>query len=207
MCDPRHCGPPHQLYHSRSDKRDSKARRPQGTRTPARFIASLADSASGRDQCRTIAEQAVVIGAGMGGLAGAKAVAPYFEQVTVLDRDVLPEARRRAPARRRRATCIPARSGEPEGARGAVPRLRRRLERAGAVSRGSATTSSLKGPATIRFPVRDLGFETFSLSRPLIESVCRRRLMEELNVDLRPRTRVSGSFPPRIAARSRRRSL
>jgi hypothetical protein len=38
-----------------------------------------------------IAKHAVVIGAGMGGLAAAKALAPYFEKVTVLDRDALPE--------------------------------------------------------------------------------------------------------------------
>jgi 2-polyprenyl-6-methoxyphenol hydroxylase-like FAD-dependent oxidoreductase len=39
-----------------------------------------------------IAERAVVIGAGIGGLAAAKAIAPYFERVIVLDRDALPEA-------------------------------------------------------------------------------------------------------------------
>ena len=39
-----------------------------------------------------ILKQAVVIGAGMGGLAAAKAVAPHFEKVVVLDRDALPDA-------------------------------------------------------------------------------------------------------------------
>src|SRR5580658_198646 len=39
-----------------------------------------------------ILKQAVVIGAGMGGLAAAKAVAPHFEKVIVFDRDVLPDA-------------------------------------------------------------------------------------------------------------------
>ena len=38
-----------------------------------------------------ILKQAVVIGAGMGGLAAAKAVAPHFEKVTVFDRDALPD--------------------------------------------------------------------------------------------------------------------
>jgi 2-polyprenyl-6-methoxyphenol hydroxylase-like FAD-dependent oxidoreductase len=40
----------------------------------------------------TMAERAVVVGAGMGGLAAAKAIAPYFERVVVLDRDALPHA-------------------------------------------------------------------------------------------------------------------
>jgi hypothetical protein len=39
-----------------------------------------------------ILKQAVVIGAGMRGLAAAKAVAPHFEKVVVFDRDALPDA-------------------------------------------------------------------------------------------------------------------
>jgi 2-polyprenyl-6-methoxyphenol hydroxylase-like FAD-dependent oxidoreductase len=37
-----------------------------------------------------IGRQAVVIGAGMGGLPAARALADYFEQVVVLERDTLP---------------------------------------------------------------------------------------------------------------------
>ena len=47
-----------------------------------------------------ILKQAVVIGAGMGGLAAAKAVAPHFEKVIVFDRDA---HRPRAQARRDQA--------------------------------------------------------------------------------------------------------
>ena len=39
-----------------------------------------------------ILKQAVVIGAGIGGLAAAKLVAPHFEKVIVFDRDALPDA-------------------------------------------------------------------------------------------------------------------
>jgi hypothetical protein len=39
-----------------------------------------------------ILKQAVVVGAGMAGLAAAKAIAPHFEKVTVFDRDSLPDA-------------------------------------------------------------------------------------------------------------------
>ena len=38
-----------------------------------------------------ILKQAVVIGAGIGGLAAAKAVARHFEKVIVFDRDTLPD--------------------------------------------------------------------------------------------------------------------
>ena len=39
-----------------------------------------------------ILKQADIIGAGMGGLAAAKAAAPHFEKVFVFDRDALPHA-------------------------------------------------------------------------------------------------------------------
>jgi phytoene dehydrogenase-like protein len=37
-----------------------------------------------------VGRQAVVVGAGMGGLAAARALADHFEQVVVLERDALP---------------------------------------------------------------------------------------------------------------------
>jgi 2-polyprenyl-6-methoxyphenol hydroxylase-like FAD-dependent oxidoreductase len=37
-----------------------------------------------------IGKQAVVVGAGMGGLTAARALADYFERVVVLERDTLP---------------------------------------------------------------------------------------------------------------------
>ena len=45
------------------------------------------------------------------------------------------------------------------------------------------------------FPQRDLGFDTFCLSRPLLEHVCRRRLGQEPNVELRHRSRVTDVAP------------
>ena len=39
-----------------------------------------------------ILKHAIVVGAGMAGLAAAKAIAPHFEKVTVFDRDSLPHA-------------------------------------------------------------------------------------------------------------------
>jgi glycine/D-amino acid oxidase-like deaminating enzyme len=40
--------------------------------------------------CSLIGKQAVVVGAGMAGLPAARALADYFEQVVVLERDTLP---------------------------------------------------------------------------------------------------------------------
>ena len=38
-----------------------------------------------------IGKQALIVGAGMGGLTAARALADYFERVLVLERDALPE--------------------------------------------------------------------------------------------------------------------
>jgi 2-polyprenyl-6-methoxyphenol hydroxylase-like FAD-dependent oxidoreductase len=138
-----------------------------------------------------IAERAVVIGAGMGGLAAAKAVAPFFEQVTVLDRDALPEAaapRIGTPQARHVHALLS--SGE-RALEELFPGIGSDFRKAGAVIlRGQDVV--FERPGYDPFPRRDLGFDTISLSRPAIERVCRRRLEGELNVDIRSRARVVG---------------
>jgi flavin-dependent dehydrogenase len=69
------------------------------------------------------------------------------------------------------------------------------LERAGTVRTRVGLDIIFERPGFDPFPQRDLGFDAFGLSRPLLESLCRRRLMEEPNIDLRPRTRVSEILP------------
>jgi len=93
------------------------------------------------------------------------------------------------------AACAWAARGGPEGARGTFSRLCGDLERAGAARTRAGLDIIFERPGYDSFPQRDLGFVTFCLSRPLLESVCRRRLMDEPNVDLRPRTRVSEILP------------
>ncbi len=141
-----------------------------------------------------IAERAVVIGAGMGGLAAAKAVAPFFEQVTVLDRDALPEAaapRIGTPQARHVHALLS--SGE-RALEELFPGIGSDFRKAGAVIlRGHDVV--FERPGYDPFPRRDFGFETISLSRPAIERVCRRRLEGELNVDIRSRARVVGLVP------------
>jgi len=138
-----------------------------------------------------IAERAVVIGAGMGGLAAARAVAPFVEQVTVLDRDALPEAaapRIGTPQARHVHALLS--SGE-RALEELFPGIGSDFRKAGAVIlRGQDVV--FERPGYDPFPRRDLGFETISLSRPAIERVCRRRLEGELNVDIRSRARVVG---------------
>lgn len=141
---------------------------------------------------KSIGRHAIVVGAGMGGLAAAKAVSSSFEAVTVLERDALPSA----PI---------ARSGTPQARqihvllRGGLdalselfPDFETELELAGAVRVRVGSQSLLELPGFDPFPRRDLGFDYLSLTRPLLESAARRAVQRETNITLNAHCRVTG---------------
>jgi 2-polyprenyl-6-methoxyphenol hydroxylase-like FAD-dependent oxidoreductase len=49
----------------------------------------------------------------------------------------------------------------------------------------------LELPGFDPFPQRDLGYDQFALSRPALERICRHRVEQELNIEIRPRARVT----------------
>jgi 2-polyprenyl-6-methoxyphenol hydroxylase-like FAD-dependent oxidoreductase len=137
-----------------------------------------------------IGGHAIVVGAGMAGLAAAAALADSFERVTVLERDAL------------RPDSSP-RPGVPQGrqlhgllagglrAFGALfPGFDRDLVRAGAVRLRFGIDDLLEIPGCGPFPRHELGCEGYALSRPLLELTARRRLLRLPSVLLRDRCRV-----------------
>jgi 2-polyprenyl-6-methoxyphenol hydroxylase-like FAD-dependent oxidoreductase len=138
-----------------------------------------------------ILKQAVVIGAGMGGLAAAKAVAPHFEKVIVFDRDALPDE----PAPRSGTPQARHTHGLLAGGHRALDRLFPGIEldfiAAGAVRVRQRRDARYEVPGFDPLPQRDLGFDQFLLSRPALELVCRRRVEREPNIEFRSRTRVT----------------
>jgi flavin-dependent dehydrogenase len=118
-----------------------------------------------------IFKQAVVVGAGIAGLAAAKAIAPHFEKVTVFDHDSLPD--------------VPApRSGTPQarhthallsGGHSALDRMFPGIEidllEAGTVRMRLRRDFRVELPGFDPFPQRDFGYEQFALSRPALERV------------------------------------
>jgi 2-polyprenyl-6-methoxyphenol hydroxylase-like FAD-dependent oxidoreductase len=131
-------------------------------------------------------KQAVVVGAGMAGLAAAKAIAPHFEKVTVFDRDSLPDA----PA---------PRSGTPQsrhthallaGGHSALDRMFPGIEidlmDAGAVRMRLRATSAWSCPVST--PFRDGTSDTTN-------SLCRARLSSASAATGSNRSRTSKSFP------------
>jgi 2-polyprenyl-6-methoxyphenol hydroxylase-like FAD-dependent oxidoreductase len=138
-----------------------------------------------------IANKAIVIGAGMGGLAAAAALSRHFERVTVLDRDTLPSEpapRVGTPQARHPHALLP--SGQ-QALEQLFPGLTEALEAAGVVKCRAGIDVIWERPGYDPFPVRDLGFDNLSMSRALLEFACRQQLLTRENVTLLANSRVT----------------
>jgi 2-polyprenyl-6-methoxyphenol hydroxylase-like FAD-dependent oxidoreductase len=137
-----------------------------------------------------IGKQAIVVGAGMGGLTAARALADYFERVLVLERDALPkqaEARAGTP----QAKHVHALLGGGQRALSELfPRVEHDLIKAGAVPVRVGLDIRMERPGYDPFPQRDLGWDAYAQSRALIEFTVRARVSAHANVALRDRCRV-----------------
>ncbi|MFL5279885.1 MAG: NAD(P)/FAD-dependent oxidoreductase [Rhodopila sp.] len=134
---------------------------------------------------------AVVVGAGIAGLAAAQAASGYFDKITVLDRDMLPqgpEPRAGTPQARHGHALLGA--GQASLAK-LFPDFAKEIESAGAVKARSGFDIWMERPGFDPFPVRDLGFDSYCLSRPLLEFVIRRCLERKSKVSLHQRCRVT----------------
>lgn len=137
-----------------------------------------------------VAKQAIVIGAGMGGLAAAAALAGHFEHVTVLERDRLGDAPAPRPGTPQAQLLHGLLSGGVDALENLFPGFQHDLAAAGAVPRGIALDNCLELPGYDPFPQRDFGWTGYTMSRPLLEAVTRRRVRMLPNVTLRDGCRV-----------------
>jgi 2-polyprenyl-6-methoxyphenol hydroxylase-like FAD-dependent oxidoreductase len=137
-----------------------------------------------------IGKQAVVIGAGMGGLSAAGALADHFDQVVVLERDTLPsEPVYRAGAPQARHVHALLLSGQ-RALSELFPGFEQDLARAGAVPLRVGLDVRMERPGYNPFPQRDLGWCSYAASRPTIERAVRQRVESRANSTLRQRCRV-----------------
>jgi 2-polyprenyl-6-methoxyphenol hydroxylase-like FAD-dependent oxidoreductase len=134
---------------------------------------------------------AIVVGAGMGGLAAAKALSSCFEQVTVLERDALPNA---PEARTGTPHCqqvhVLLRAGL-DALIQLFPEFERELELAGAVRARAALELLVETPGFDPWPQRDFGFDTLCMTRPLVEFVARHLVQQQRNIAFRLRCRAT----------------
>jgi 2-polyprenyl-6-methoxyphenol hydroxylase-like FAD-dependent oxidoreductase len=137
-----------------------------------------------------IGKQAVVIGAGMAGLAAAGAVTDYFERVIVLDRDSLPNQavpRPGVPQSRHLHVLIP---GGQRALTDLFPYFEQDLMHAGAVPLRMAGELRVEIPGLGPLPSRDFGWLFYGASRPLIELTARRQAEGLANLTVRSWHRV-----------------
>ena len=134
--------------------------------------------------------QALVIGAGMSGLAAAGALAKHFERVIVLERDGLadgPSHRQGTPQSRQLHGLLP---GGLEALCRIFPGFDQDLAAAGAAPVRVAADIREELPGFDPFPRRDFGRVAYCASRPLLEHTLRRRVRALRNVVLRDHRRV-----------------
>lgn len=137
-----------------------------------------------------LGRHAVVVGAGIAGLMAAKAMSSCFGQVTILERDVLPATPTARPGTPQARQIHVLLRGGLDALSGVFPTLETDLECAGAVRVRVGSEARLETPEVDHFPKRDLGFDYWSMTRPVLESVLRRRVAQTSNIALKAQSRV-----------------
>jgi 2-polyprenyl-6-methoxyphenol hydroxylase-like FAD-dependent oxidoreductase len=137
-----------------------------------------------------IGRQAIVIGAGIGGLAAARALSDHFERVLVLERDNLPldVAHRAGTPQSRHAHALLGGGARALG--DLFPGFEHHLTRAGAVAIDLPLDTRIERPGYDPFPQCKLDLVTCCASRPLIEFVTRQLVQKQANVTLSQGRRV-----------------
>jgi 2-polyprenyl-6-methoxyphenol hydroxylase-like FAD-dependent oxidoreductase len=139
---------------------------------------------------KLIGRNAIVVGAGIAGLATAGALAGRFERVTVLERDTLPDAaafRAGTPqARHAHGLLVGGQLALGE----LFPGLNKDFVRAGGVPIRFNQDFREELPNRDPMPQRDFGRIGYTMTRPLMEFVVRQRLSRSTNVRFRHGTRV-----------------
>ena len=142
-----------------------------------------------------IGKRAIVVGAGMGGLAAAQALAGHFERVVVLEGDVLrDDGGDRAGVPQGKHVHLLLAGGQ-RALSNLFPGFEDDLRRAGAVPMRVGLDLRSETPALNPFPQRDLGLVAYAISRPQLELTVRRRVQSNRAIELRQRCRVQELVP------------
>jgi 2-polyprenyl-6-methoxyphenol hydroxylase-like FAD-dependent oxidoreductase len=144
---------------------------------------------------KQIGGRAIVIGAGIGGLAAAGALAPYFQQVIILERDrlsAIAETRLGVPQGRHSHGLL---AGGLKALNEIFPGYDQALAAAGAIRIRAAIDIRYERADVGALPQRDLGISFLCASRPMIELVLRRQLESLANVEIWPECKVTEILP------------
>lgn len=139
---------------------------------------------------RRIGKCAVVIGAGMGGLAAARVLADWFDQVIVLERDEFQADSSQRPGTPQARHLHGLLMGGLNVLAELFPGFTDTLAAAGAVMMRAGLDVRIERPGYDPFPRRNLGFASYSMSRPLLEGVVRKHVSALQNITIRQNCRV-----------------
>ncbi len=137
-----------------------------------------------------IGKQALIVGAGMGGLTAARALADYFERVLVLERDALPEQAKDRPGTPQGKHVHALLAGGQHALGDLFPGFEDDLAQTGAVPLRVGLDVRAERPGYDPFPQRDLGWYSYAQSRAQLELSVRQRVCAYANVVIQPRCRV-----------------
>jgi 2-polyprenyl-6-methoxyphenol hydroxylase-like FAD-dependent oxidoreductase len=132
-----------------------------------------------------VGRQAVVIGAGMGGLSAARALAEHFEQVVVIENDALPAEAAPRPGTPQCKHVHGLLMGGLQALDSFFPGFEQVLLEAGAVPMRLSSELRYEVPGYDPFPQRDLGLQILCMTRPLIEATVRKKIAQHGNISLR----------------------
>jgi len=136
-----------------------------------------------------IGKRAVVIGAGVGGIAAAGALIGRFDEVVVLERDQLPDTpQQRLGAQQGRHVHALLTAGQ-RALEELLPGFTDAMVAGGAVPTRANSDSRVEMPGYDPFPRRDFGWYTYCVSRPLLEFTGRKQA-EGRGVEFRSRARA-----------------
>jgi 2-polyprenyl-6-methoxyphenol hydroxylase-like FAD-dependent oxidoreductase len=136
-----------------------------------------------------VARQAVVVGAGMGGLTAARALADHVEEVIVLERDTLPGDGSPRPGIPQGRHVHALLAGGHRALSALFPNFEDTLVRSGAV-RMQVDSDVLREVPGDAVPRRDLGFHSYAQSRPRLEETVRELVRACENITLEDQSRV-----------------
>ncbi len=139
---------------------------------------------------RHFGRQAVVIGAGMAGMPAARVLADYFDKVVVIENDTLPsDAAPRAGTPQSKHVHVLL-AGGLQSLETLFPGFGQALANAGAQLLRVSVDMLWERPGYESYPRRDLGFTSYSMTRPLLESVVRKKFAAIGNMTVHERCRA-----------------
>jgi 2-polyprenyl-6-methoxyphenol hydroxylase-like FAD-dependent oxidoreductase len=162
------------------------------TTSADQLVASLIGSQiHGAGMNNRFAEQrAIVMGAGIGGLAAAAALSRHFAQVIVLERDPLPADVRPRPGVAQGKHLHGLLAGGSAALSELFPGLDAHFLAAGVQKSDAGADVRFEAIGMAQLPRRKLGVYSYLLSRPLLEAVLREQLLKMENVRLFDANRV-----------------